>query len=1026
MVASSHRDEIDESSKVLKAFRRSSELFANEKEILGLEKQRYILYYSQIHEVLAPRRRDESESEILELIRQIYGLDIPVCEAKIKRFQDGLEKCERTGNDRYINNYYAYLQEWLGLYESFYALIAFRSFEHFAIFMEWDKSESEKVWAPSLDPYHDNGYTGVSKPFFYFFNQMVLGKKIKFISKQMFTGAGKCVVPTTEVLTPSGTRMIKDINVGDYVYSMKDNEICERRVTNKWFSKKKQVTLTTRGGEEITVSPEHKMLTQRGYVMASEITENDYLYRLCAKLKTGQEVPINDDELVFATCMLFDGHCKKGAYSFTKMPNTEIAKVFCNACKNLGIKVSKRKKAGTDCITYAVLQNGGIANKIMAKYGLEGKLSKEKRLPRQFFDMPLEQKYKFIGLMFATDGYISKKSFAGITSASKGLAIDIRKLFDMCGIYSTVTPKTCHCNGKEFSAFVVGISTEYVPIIYNNCYCYDKQEGLTELYRDACPNAYSNNTNYPKELLANSVLFRKKHKTSWKRNATYKKAIVEEHYRQTGEFADIIYKDFVWERIKKIEYCEETTDMIDIEVEETHNFIANHLVSHNSFSNQYAFAWLLGIDKNVDILDVVGNPSNVLPNTSGTVDLMINPRYARVFPEYAQFFGEEYNADAVREAMFATCKINMGEIKVTGSRKINLRVCSKDKKVNGVRCKFLFLDDICQSEDSANLKAHQEDINRFWKDWFRRQYNNVDFYIVVSGTAYSVNDIMSHLIGYYSKGKMFRTKENKYTYASQDGTAIFIKIPKIDEDFDRSTYPQKFPYEEAIKLRDLDLNTFLAMEQQRPQNPETSPLSYDKINTYEELPTGLSEGAFACLDPARTGKNFVTMGIHRIKIEVDKFNAQVEKHYFVDCVFQLKQMADLYETICEKVIRHHIIKLHIENNTDTSLAYLIEKMLHEKGIFFCEISEVFSRENKEEKIRELVYGNEGYFKNQMVYPALNLYAPSSEIGKFMLYLTGYDYYKKQEYDDSIDEECMYIKKFLAKSKDKPKAKILYV
>lgn len=789
MVASSHRDEIDESSKVLKAFRRSSELFANEKEILGLEKQRYILYYSQIHEVLAPRRRDEGESEILELIRQIYGLDIPVCEAKIKRFQDGLEKCERTGNDRYINNYYAYLQEWLGLYESFYALIAFRSFEHFAIFMEWDKSESEKVWAPSLDPYHDNGYTGVSKPFFYFFNQMVLGKKIKFISKQMFTGAGKCVVPTTEVLTPSGTRMIKDINVGDYVYSMKDNEICERRVTNKWFSKKKQVTLTTRGGEEITVSPEHKMLTQRGYVMASEITENDYLYRLCA---------------------------------------------------------------------------------------------------------------------------------------------------------------------------------------------------------------------------------------------TYKKTIVEEHYRQTGEFADIIYKDFVWERIKKIEYCEEITDMIDIEVEETHNFIANHLVSHNSFSNQYAFAWLLGIDKNVDILDVVGNPSNVLPNTSGTVDLMINPRYARVFPEYAQFFGEEYNADAVREAMFATCKINMGEIKVTGSRKINLRVCSKDKKVNGVRCKFLFLDDICQSEDSANLKAHQEDINRFWKDWFRRQYNNVDFYIVVSGTAYSVNDIMSHLIGYYSKGKMFRTKENKYTYASQDGTAIFIKIPKIDEDFDRSTYPQKFPYEEAIKLRDLDLNTFLAMEQQRPQNPETSPLSYDKINTYEELPTGLSEGAFACLDPARTGKNFVTMGIHRIKIEVDKFNAQVEKHYFVDCVFQLKQMADLYETICEKVIRHHIIKLHIENNTDTSLAYLIEKMLHEKGIFFCEISEVFSRENKEEKIRELVYGNEGYFKNQMVYPALNLYAPSSEIGKFMLYLTGYDYYKKQEYDDSIDEECMYIKKFLAKSKDRPKAKILYV
>lgn len=651
MFANNHDEEIRESLDILKAFRKSAELFSKEKEVLGLEKQRYALYYAQIHEFLAPQKSAEGEKRIRELVKEVFLMDLPVCEVKIKRFREGLDKCEKSGNEKYINNYYAFMQEWMTLYEAFYALVAFRSFEHFAVFMEWDKTTEDKVWKPSLDPYNDGGYTGISKPFFYFFNQMVLEKKIKFISKQMFTGGGK------------------------------------------------------------------------------------------------------------------------------------------------------------------------------------------------------------------------------------------------------------------------------------------------------------------------------------------------------------------------------------------------------SYSNQFAFAWLLGIDKNTDILDIVGNPSNVLPNTSGTVELMVNPRFAKVFPEYREFFSididvlidelrrkktDNYDADSITNSMFVTCKLNMGELKVTGSSKINLRVYSKEKKVNGVRCKFLFLDDICQAEDSASLKAHQEDINRFWKDWFRRQYNNVDFYIVVSGTAYSVNDIMSHLIGYYSKGKMFRTKQNKYTYSSEDGTAIFIKIPKIDDDFDRATYPQKFPYEEAIKLRDLDLNTFLAMEQQTPQNPETSPLCYEKINTYNELPSGLSEYSYACLDPARTGKNFVTMGIHRIKMEIDKFNVPIEKHYFVDCIFQLKQMSELYDAICDKVIRHHIINLHIENNTDTSLAYLIEKMLHEKGVLFCEISEVFSKENKEEKIRELVYSNEGYFKNQMVYPAFDLYAPSSEIGKFMLYFTSYDYYKKQEYDDSIDEECMYIQKFVAKTKQKSKAKILYV
>ena len=216
------------------------------------------------------------------------------------------------------------------------------------------------------------------------------------------------------------------------------------------------------------------------------------------------------------------------------------------------------------------------------------------------------------------------------------------------------------------------------------------------------------------------------------------------------------------------------------------------------------------------------------------------------------------------------------------------------------------------------------------------------------------------------------------------------------------------------------------MEQQQPQNPETSPLCYDKLNTYERLPDNISENAYACLDPARTGKNYVTMGIHRTAKEKDKFGVDIERHYLVDCVFQLKQMEDVYGEICDKIQHHHIIRLHIENNTDTSLKFLLEKMLHERGIMFCEISESFSSENKEEKMREMVYGMEGYFKNQMVYPAMNMYAPSSQMGKFMLYFTAYDYYKPVEYDDSIDEECMYIDAFVAKKRQLAKAKLLHL
>lgn len=641
MAVVDYAKEIADSCKILKDFRKSPEQFGKEKEILGLMKLRYELYYSQIHNFLAKSNTQKAEEDIQKLVREIYSLDLPVCEAKINKFQNAIKVMEKKGNTEKIEIYYQYLQEWLILYEDDYALSAFRILENFALFMEWDKKD--KVWQPSLDPYGDNGYTGVSKPFFYYFNQMVLKKDIKFISKQMFTGGGK------------------------------------------------------------------------------------------------------------------------------------------------------------------------------------------------------------------------------------------------------------------------------------------------------------------------------------------------------------------------------------------------------SYSNQMAIAWLMGVDINNDVLCVLGNPSLVLTNTRGIVEIVKNPRYVKVFPQFEKYLQKETGKkgetiSVVSDDIFSTCIMKDGKLSFADSDKpMNIRIISKDTPIDGIRAKYLFLDDICRSKDATNLKQHNIDISNFWNSWWKRNYGTDNFYIVISGTAYSVFDIMTHLIKYYSKGKMQKTSRFKYAYMSLDNSCAFIKIPKIDDDLNRSTYPQRFPYEEAIRIRERDYNSFMAMEQQQPQNPETSPLCYEKLSTYETLPNNMSDYSYACLDPARTGKNFVTMGIHRVCKEVDKFNTMVERHYLVDCIFQLKQMEDLYDEICDKIKRHNIIRLHIENNTDTSLKFLIEKMLHEKMIYNCEISEKFSAENKEEKIRELVYTNEGYFKNIMVYPAMNMYAPSSQMGKFMLYLTAYDYYQKMEYDDSIDEECMYIEKFVDNRKPKnEKAVLIYL
>ena len=1024
MAVANYKDEIIKSNQLLKdCIKDKSGAFLKEKEVLELVKTRYKMLYSQIHEYLAPKKNDYAEDEILEHIKSIWSLDILACESKISRFKRAISDYERKGNDDGVELCYRYLQEWLILYESFQNLIAFRDLTTFCNIMEYDKKDKDKVWKYSIDPYNDGGYTGVNKGFFYYFNQMVLKRNIKFISKQQSTGTGKCVIPSTKVLTPNGTKTISELEVGDFVCSMKDNIVCNKKITGKWNTKKKQIKITTRGGASITVSPEHRLYTQKGYIKAQDIAQSDYLYRLCKEIQPQIEYKISEEELIFITCMLFDGHCKIPNYSFTKMPDTKIMEAFLNSLTKLKINYTLYSKSGTDCKTCRVHQNEKIANNFLYKYQLDGKLSKEKRLPKQFFDMSVENKFKFIGLMFATDGYIVKEKGCGIALSSQGLVEDIRYLLDTCGIYSHISHKYIKQDGKMFEAWVLNIPNEYMEKVYKYCYCYDKEPALENFYknnflRDRKP--YSNNTGYPKELFENRKDFRRLTRKQWARNKTFKRSYVEEFNENTHTLDDIVYKDFVWEQIKSIEFIDEETEMIDIEVEDTHNFIANNIVSHNSHSNHYAIAWLLGIDPDNDILIVLGNPALVLTNIRTIVELMKKPRFCKIFPQYEKYLEitedkKGNKVETVSDNIFSVCRAKEGELTLADSNKpVNIKVISKDTPIDGIRVRFLFLDDVCRSKDAGNMKQHETDISNFWNSWWKRNYNTEDFYIILGCTAYSIFDIASQLISYFSKGKMIRSAVNKYSYLSLDNKCVFIKVPKIDEELNRSTYPQKFSYEEAIKIKERDYRSFMAMEQQQPMPPENSPFYVENLNGYDVIPEeDRSDFCWASLDTARVGYDYNSMPIF-VKVG-DKF-------YLKDCLYLNEPMEKVYGKIVEKIIQHKITKLVIEKNIDTSLKSLLDKMLAEQGINYCEIIEVYATIKKEEKI----YNMENTIKNNIVFPNMHLYSYSSQMGKFMNDVFSFSYTHKNEHDDSIDSIATFCQRMIVMPTAKTKARLLHI
>ncbi len=421
-----------------------------------------------------------------------------------------------------------------------------------------------------------------------------------------------------------------------------------------------------------------------------------------------------------------------------------------------------------------------------------------------------------------------------------------------------------------------------------------------------------------------------------------------------------------------------------------------------TFADTVLIAYIFGVDINADILKIVGNPSLITDITTKLVKYMCKPNYAKVFPYYAQFEGDKEKMFDVRREGGNN---QVAKLLIHGSTKgTSFLLSNKDTPVDGGRYKYRFYDDITRSKDKGNINMHEKDIERYQDQWKKRKYDDNNSFEVFSGTTYHIYDFLSTIKRKYGGDMAKQSKINKYTKFNAKYKSVFVSVPKLDWDTDESTYPHKYTTEEARADRLADYNTFMAMDMQEPMPIEGCAFSYDNLLTYKAIPhieeEKGEESCWAMLDPARTGANYIAMAIC---LPIG------DKHYLKDCIFEMKPMEKIYPTIIRKIEQHHITRLHIERNTDTSLATLLRGMLYERGIDYCNITEVYSYKHKEDKI----YDNEAAIKSSVVFPEFGMYAQGSEMGKFMKYLTSFSYTQHNAFDDSIDVIAMYAQKFIS-------------
>lgn len=92
-------------------------------------------------------------------------------------------------------------------------------------------------------------------------------------------GYGKCSVEGTRVVTDHGLTTVENLNVGDKVQGFDKGSSVFRRVLGKETYEKHCVEIKTLSGRTLTVSHDHPVLTQNGWIKARDLTSNHYLIK---------------------------------------------------------------------------------------------------------------------------------------------------------------------------------------------------------------------------------------------------------------------------------------------------------------------------------------------------------------------------------------------------------------------------------------------------------------------------------------------------------------------------------------------------------------------------------------------------------------------------------------------------------------------------------------------------------------------------------------------------------------------------
>ena len=497
---------------------------------------------------------------------------------------------------------------------------------------EEDKSSVIGRSASDIEKYGEKGTAYFGKSVLSAGEKPVLGRKIRIdIAKPHMMlicgkrGGGKCLSGDTMITLSDGSLIqIKDLEYDSRNVLALNQEYKIKEAKKDEFFKRpvdRLLEIELRSGKVIKLTPEHPLLTVDGWKPANELPVH-------SRIATPREIPVfgnefmRECEIKLFAYLIAEGHTARRAVWFCNTDGKILAE-FRAAVKEFDPALTVRKGSGENWrvvaenpqikIIKAVRKNGKFAKgtifeqintlrKRMRELNIYDLWSHDKYIPDCIIKMPKPKIALFLNRLFSCDGSIyfeSNRYRISYSSVSERLIRQVHHLLLRFGILSAIRKKKTMFGGKIFDSFEIVIQGEPVNTYLKEIGFYGEKENRQE-QAITFLKAKTKNPNIDTIPMEIWNSYKPKSWTDVGRAIGYKypKAMRESMFYapsrqkllqiakadQNKVIEMLAQSDIFWDEIKNIKELTGEFEVYDICVPEYHNFVANDIIVHNSFS----------------------------------------------------------------------------------------------------------------------------------------------------------------------------------------------------------------------------------------------------------------------------------------------------------------------------------------------------------------------------------------------------------------------------------------------------------